>query len=91
MYNTRLISISNGQPFNLAHYMAKRMADIPLFGTTALPYGILLTRLFRAISPILPNDKGISLDYSLVPHIFVPLSGKRVSKTKGKRTRSPSL
>ena len=51
---------------------------------------MLLTRLFRAISPIPPNDKGIRLDYSLVPHIFVPLSGKRVSKTKGKRLRSPS-
>jgi hypothetical protein len=85
-----LYSISTGQPFNLAYYLAKRMADIPLVGTTALPYGMLLTRLFRAISPIPPNDKGMCLDYSLVPHIFIPLSDKRVFKTKGKRTRSPS-
>ena len=45
-----LYSISTGQPFNLAYYLAKRMADIPLVGTTALPYGILRTRLFRTIS-----------------------------------------
>jgi hypothetical protein len=85
-----LFSISTGQPLNLAYYLAKRMADITLVGTTALPYGMLLTRLFRAISPIPPNDKGMCLDYSLVPHIFVPLSDKRVFKAKGKRTRSPS-
>ena len=30
------------------------------------------------------------LDYSRVPHIFVPLSDKRVFKVKGKRTCSPS-
>lgn len=71
-----LYSISTSQPFNLAYYLAKRMADIPLVGTTALPYGMLFTRLFRAISPIPPNDKGMCPDYSLVPHIFVPLSDK---------------
>ena len=85
-----LYSISIGQPFNLAYYLARRMADIPLVGKTALPYGMLLTRLFRAISPIPPNDKGMHLDYFLVPHIFVPLSDKRVFKNKGKRTRSPT-
>ena len=70
--------------------MAQRMTDIPLHGKTALPYGMLLTRLFRAISPIPPSDRGIFLDYSLIPHTFVPLSGKRVFKTQGKRRRSPS-
>ena len=85
-----LYSISTGQPFNLAYYLAKRMADIPIVGTTALPYGMLLTRIFRAVSPIPPNKRGIKLDYNLVDHIFVPLSDKRVFKVKGKRTRSPS-
>ena len=66
------------------------MADIPVVGTTARPYGMLLTRLFRDISPIPSNNRGINLDYSFVPHIFVPLSDKRVFKVKGKRTRSPS-
>jgi hypothetical protein len=47
-----LYSLSVRQPFNLAYYMTKRMADIPVQGTTAMPYGILLTRLFRFISPI---------------------------------------
>ena len=56
-----LYSISTGQPFNLAYYMAKRMADIPLFGTTALPYGMLLTRPFRAISPIPPMTRELVL------------------------------
>ena len=85
-----LYSLSTGQLFNLTYYIARRMADISLVGTTALPYGMLLTRLFRAISPIPPNPRGISLDYKLVPHTFVPLSGKRVYKNKGKRTRSPT-
>ena len=85
-----LYSISTGQPFNLTYYLAKRMADIPLVGTTALPYGMLLTRLFRAVSPIPPNNRGISLDYNLVPHRFVSLSAKRVYKDKGKRTWSPT-
>ena len=85
-----LYSISTRQPFNLAYYMARKMANIPFNSKNALPYGMLLTRLFRAISPIPPNNKGIRLDYSLVPHIFVPLSNKRVSKTQGKLLRSPS-
>ena len=85
-----LYSISTGQPFNLAYYLAKRMAEIPLVGTTALPYGMLLTRLFREISPIPPSNKGICLDYTLVPNIFIPLRDKSVFKVKGKRARSPS-
>ena len=85
-----LYSLSTGQPFNLSYYLAKRMANIPLVGTTALPYGMLLTRLFRAVSPIPPNSRGISLSYDLIPHTFVPISAKRVYKNKGKRTRSPT-
>jgi hypothetical protein len=85
-----LFSISTRQPFNLAYYMAKRMADIPLNGKTALPYGMLLTRLFRSVSPIPPNSRGVRLDYPLNPHTFVPLSDKRVFKTHGKCLHSPS-
>ena len=70
--------------------MAKRMADIPLNGKTALPYGMLLTRLFRAVTPIPPNSRGVRLDYLLIPHTFVPLSNKRVLKTQGKCLRSLS-
>lgn len=41
-----LYCLSTHQPFNLAYYVAKRMAAIPTLGTTALLCGILLTRIF---------------------------------------------
>ena len=85
-----LYSISTRQPFNLAYFMARKMANIPLNSKSALPYGMLLTRLFRAISPIPPNNLGIQLDYSLVDHILVPLSNERVSKKRGRLLQSPS-
>ena len=85
-----LYSLSVRQPFNLAYNMAKRMADIPVQGTTAMPYGMLLTRLFRFISPIPPTPRGLHLDYSFIPHTFVPLSDRRVYKAQGKRLHPPT-
>ena len=87
-----LYSISTRQPFNLAYFMARKMTNISFNRKCALPYGMILTRLFRAISPIPPNNQGILLDYSLVDHILVPLSDERVSLSQGKllQTRSPS-
>jgi hypothetical protein len=72
------------QPFNLAYFMTKRMADIPVQGTTAKPYGMLLIRLFGFISPITSTPRGLHLDYSIIPHTFVPLSDRRVYKSQGK-------
>ena len=85
-----LYSLSTRQPFNLAYYMAKRMADIPVHGTTAMQYGMLLTRLFRFISPIPPTPNRLRLDYSLIPHTFVPLSDKRMYQAQGKRPHPPT-
>ena len=56
-----------------------------MHGTTAMPYGMLLTRLFRHISPIPPTPRGLRLDYSIIPHTIVPLSSRRVSVAHGKR------
>ena len=50
-----LYSVSTRKTFNLAYYIAKRMANISVQGTTALPYGMLLTRLFRFCEPIPPS------------------------------------
>ena len=61
-----------------------------MHGITAMPYGMLLTRLFRGISPIPPTPRGLRLDYSLIPHTFVPLSSKRVSVSHGKRPHPPT-
>jgi hypothetical protein len=72
------------QPFNLAYFMIKRMANIPVQGTTAKPYGMLLTRLFGIIYPIPSTPRGLPLDYFIIPHIFVPLSDRRVYKAQGK-------
>ena len=85
-----MYSLSVRLPFNLAYYMAKRMADIPVQGTTAMPYGMLLNRLFRFISPIPETPRGLRVDYSLIPHIFAPLSDKRVYLTQGKRPHPPT-
>ena len=85
-----MYSLSVRQPFNLAYYMAKRMADIPVQGTTAMPYGMLLTCLFRFISPILATPRGLRLDYSLIPHTFAPLSDKRVYRSQSKRPHPPT-
>ena len=85
-----LYSLSVRQPFNLAYYMAKRMADIPVQGTTAIPYGMLLTRLYRFISPIPPTPRGLRLDYQLVDHTFAALSDRQTFLPQGKRTHPPS-
>ena len=85
-----LYSVSTRQTFNLAYYIAKRMANISVQGTTALPYGMLLTRLFRFCEPIPPTPRGRRLDYPLIPHTFVPLSDERVYKAKGKRPHPPT-
>ena len=85
-----LYSISTRQPFNLAYYIAKRMSNVQVYGKPALPYGMLLTCLYRAFAPIPQNASGFCPDYSLVPHIFVPLSDFRVAKNKGKRPHPPT-
>jgi hypothetical protein len=85
MYN-----ISTRQPFNLAYYVAKRMCDIPVQSKIAMPYGMLLTRLYRAFAPARPNHLGFVPDYNEIEHTFVPLSDFRVSVDKGKRPRVPT-
>ena len=51
---------------------------------------MLLTRLYRHLAPIPPTPRGLRLDYSLIPHTFVPLSDKRVYKNQGKRHHPPT-
>ncbi|GJS70674.1 hypothetical protein Tco_0703515 [Tanacetum coccineum] len=50
-----------------------------------LPYGILLTRLFRHVGTYQPYL--FTSNYTLTPHAMVPLSEERVKRTvsKGKR------
>ena len=85
-----LYSLSVRLPFNIAYYMAKRMVDIPVQGTTAMPYGMLLTRLYRYISPIPPTPNGLRLEYSLIPHTFAPLSDRRTYLSREKRPHPPT-
>ena len=66
------------------------MADIPVQGTTAMPYGMLLTRLYRFISLIPPTPRGLRLEYSLIPHTFALLSDKRTYLAEGKRPHPPT-
>lgn len=68
-------------PYNLAYYMAKKMEFSGSKPTMVLPYGILLTRLFRHVMhhyPVLNN-----VEYALVDPVMYPLT-----QNLDRRTRS---
>nr|GEY52443.1 hypothetical protein [Tanacetum cinerariifolium] len=47
-----LYCLATQKPFNLIYYMAKRMAGVTKNDMIVLPYGMLLTRLYRHVSTI---------------------------------------
>ncbi|GJX17568.1 hypothetical protein Tco_0218400 [Tanacetum coccineum] len=66
-----LYCLAKQKHFNLAYYMAKRMASMIKSDLMVLPYGMFLTRLYRhalAIQPI-----AISNDHYLVDHVMVTI------------------
>ncbi|GKC98806.1 hypothetical protein Tco_1169081, partial [Tanacetum coccineum] len=66
--------------FNLAYYMAKRMEWVTKKSRLILPYGMLLTRLFKFImseSPELLNES-----YILYDHVMNPLIAQQERKTR---------
>ncbi|GKC01751.1 hypothetical protein Tco_0987887 [Tanacetum coccineum] len=66
--------VVHSKKFNLAYYMAKRMEWVTKQARLILPYGMLLTRLFKFIMdkyPELSNDS-----YLLYDHIMNPLAAQ---------------
>ncbi|GJZ15269.1 retrovirus-related pol polyprotein from transposon TNT 1-94 [Tanacetum coccineum] len=87
-----LYCVVNSEKFNLAYYMAKRMKWVTKQKRLILPYGILLTRLFKFImneNPDLHNES-----YVLYDRVMNPLTAQQERKTRkdhGMRRASSNL
>ncbi|GJY21018.1 hypothetical protein Tco_0393584, partial [Tanacetum coccineum] len=82
-YMLYCLSIEN--PFNLAYYISKRMESVTKSDIMALPYGMLLTRLFEHVRTSRPF--AITNDHYLVDHVMTHLSERRVFKIMPKERR----
>ncbi|GJY16336.1 retrovirus-related pol polyprotein from transposon TNT 1-94 [Tanacetum coccineum] len=68
------------QKFNLAFFFAKRMDFVTKHARLILPYGMLMTRLFKFVmgeSPELFNES-----YVLYDHVMYPLTAQQERKTQ---------
>ncbi|GJT10156.1 retrovirus-related pol polyprotein from transposon TNT 1-94 [Tanacetum coccineum] len=75
-----LYCITRSEKFNLAYYMAKQMKWVIKQARLILPYGMLLTRLFKFImseSPELVNES-----YVLYDCVMNPLTAQQERKTR---------
>ncbi|GJY07328.1 hypothetical protein Tco_0374382 [Tanacetum coccineum] len=75
-----LYYVATSENFNLAYFIAKRMKFITKQARLILPYGMLLTRLFKYVmgkSPELFNES-----YVLYDHVMHPLTAQQERKTR---------
>ncbi|GJS08814.1 hypothetical protein Tco_0365610 [Tanacetum coccineum] len=82
-----LYCLENGQPFNLAYFIIKRMYVFRDRKDKVLPYGMILTRLFKNLKANMaehPFDER----YKLVPRKISSLKGKQPKKPPPKRARN---
>ncbi|GKB56111.1 hypothetical protein Tco_0912297 [Tanacetum coccineum] len=68
------------KPFNLAYYIAKRIESVTKSDVMALPYGMLLTRLYEHVCTTHPY--AISDLHHLVDHVMIPLTKGRALRIK---------
>ncbi|GJV85596.1 hypothetical protein Tco_1525494 [Tanacetum coccineum] len=61
--------------FNLAYYIAKIMESVTRSDVMVLPYGLLLTRLYRYVHTTYPF--AISDIHYLVDHVMIPLTEEK--------------
>nr|GEV90886.1 hypothetical protein [Tanacetum cinerariifolium] len=73
-----LFCLVNRKPFNLAYYIVKRMASVVKHDISSLPYGMLLTRLYRHVQTIQPCP--VTDAHFLTDHVMVPLTEGREKK-----------
>ncbi|GJY57551.1 hypothetical protein Tco_0456666 [Tanacetum coccineum] len=78
-----LYYVARSEKFNLAYYMAKRMEWVTKQPRLILPYGMILTRLFRFVmseSPELLNESCVLYD-----RVMNPLTAQQEQKTRKDR------
>ncbi|GJT73182.1 hypothetical protein Tco_1032468 [Tanacetum coccineum] len=82
-----LYCLENRQPFNLAYFIIRRMYFFRDIRDKVLPYGMILTRLFKNLKANMAQG---SLDesYKLVPRKISSLKAKQPKKPLPKRTRN---
>ncbi|GJW70125.1 hypothetical protein Tco_0127042 [Tanacetum coccineum] len=80
VFSYLIYCLATEQPFNLTYYMVKRMASTTKHNNMVLPYGMLLTRLFRQVASTQPNL--MTPNYTLTSHVIVPLIEERECMTK---------
>ncbi|GJV42760.1 hypothetical protein Tco_1421200 [Tanacetum coccineum] len=73
----------HSERFNLAYYMAKRMEWVTKQARLILPYGMLLTRLFKFIMNEYP--KLYNESYILYDHVMTPLAAQLERKPRRDR------
>ncbi|GJW94470.1 hypothetical protein Tco_0174142 [Tanacetum coccineum] len=73
------------KPFNLAYYITKRMESVTRSDVMVLPYGMLLTRLYRHVHTSHPI--AISDIHYLVDHVMIPLTEGKTRKIMIDRKR----
>ncbi|GJZ68771.1 hypothetical protein Tco_0632321 [Tanacetum coccineum] len=82
-----LFCLENGQPFNLAYFIIRRMYFFRDRRDKVLPYGMILTRLFKNLKANMekhPFDER----YKLFPRKMSYLKEKQPKKPPPKRTRN---
>ncbi|GJR81747.1 copia protein [Tanacetum coccineum] len=82
-----LYCLENRQPFNLAYFIIRRMYFFRDRRDKVLPYGMILTRLFKNLKANMAQG---SFDerYKLVPRKMSSLKAKQPKKPPPKRTRN---
>ncbi|GJW14820.1 hypothetical protein Tco_0018953 [Tanacetum coccineum] len=82
-----LYCLQNGQPFNLAYFIIRRMYFFRDRRDKVLPYGMILTRLFKNLKGNIAQN---SFDerYKLIPRKMSSLKAKQPKRPPPKRTRN---
>ncbi|GJX26976.1 hypothetical protein Tco_0233272 [Tanacetum coccineum] len=75
-----LYYVVHSEKFNLAYYMAKRMEWVTKQKRLILPYGMLLTRLFKFVMN--ENHDLYNESYVLYDHVMNPLTAQQERKTR---------
>ncbi|GJS57440.1 hypothetical protein Tco_0652224 [Tanacetum coccineum] len=82
-----LYCLENGQPFNLAQFIIRRMYFFRDRQDKVLPYGMILTCLFKNLKENMSNHT-FDERYILVPRKMSSLKAKQPKKPPPKRTRN---
>ncbi|GJW73510.1 hypothetical protein Tco_0132880 [Tanacetum coccineum] len=82
-----LYCLENGQPFNLAYFIIRRMCYFRDRRDKVLPYGMILIRLFKNLKANMV-DHPFDEHYILVPKKMSPFKAKQPKKPRPKRTRN---